>query len=108
MYLYKVYIHLLFLLVVVLKSEIKPRDAGLLWCVTQGSPLMAHRMLQKGADVNCYSEDMLSPLHIAVERYNTQMVRLLLRQPTVNVDIRDSQGNTPLHTAMDFRHLAVS
>ncbi|KAJ9581740.1 hypothetical protein L9F63_003917 [Diploptera punctata] len=68
---------------------------------------MVRKMLARGADVNCYNEDMLSPLHIAVERYDTRMVKLFLQQPSINVNIRDSQQNTPLHTALDFRHLLL-
>ena len=46
-----------------------------------------------------------SPLHLAVERLNAQIVKLLV-QKKANVNLEDSDGDTPLHCAI--RHYTLA
>ena len=37
-----------------------------------------------------------TPLHLAVERQNIEIVRLLLKNKNININIKDEQGRKPI------------
>ena len=49
--------------------------------------------------VPCYDEKEKSPLHVAAERGHAETVYALLEHCGASVDVRDSEGETPLHCA---------
>ena len=57
-------------------------------------------LLSRGADVNAVNLKRCSVLHVASVMKDSQAVALLLQQPDIDVNIRDSYGDTPLHEAI--------
>jgi len=59
-------------------------------------------LIDRGADYNAVNKDGVSVLHVTVQNDNPEMIRILLALG-VDVNIRASQGNTPLDWAVEFR-----
>lgn len=59
-------------------------------------------LLQHGADINQKFQGD-SPLHWAVRFGTADLVRLLLVQEGIDVDVRDDEGNSPLDLAREVR-----
>lgn len=58
----------------------------------------------KTIDINEHEEIYLNtPLHLAVLTINTEIVRILLKNPKIDVNSKNKAGYTPLHVA--FEHL---
>ncbi|CAL1531407.1 unnamed protein product [Lymnaea stagnalis] len=57
------------------------------------------------ANMDIQNVNLQTPLHLAVERQHTQIVRLLVREGC-NLNIPDKDGDTPLHEAL--RHHTLS
>lgn len=55
-------------------------------------------LLDSGANINLQTSTGLSPLHIAVIKFNSYIIKLLVKRGA-NLEIRDSFGFTPLFTA---------
>ncbi|WP_213106047.1 ankyrin repeat domain-containing protein [Candidatus Protochlamydia amoebophila] len=77
------------------------------FCLHQAVDWSNHRMLKlflnfKGASkhLNKIYIDNSSLLHLATLKQDSESMRILLAQESIEVDIRDSNGRTPLHTAM--------
>ncbi|XP_054710060.1 E3 ubiquitin-protein ligase MIB1-like [Uloborus diversus] len=67
---------------------------------------VAELLVQQGrANMNLQNVNLQTPLHLAVERQHTQIVRLLVREKC-NLNIPDKDGDTPLHEAL--RHHTLS
>lgn len=64
------------------------------------SNTMMSKLIEYGADVNdkCYYGNSL--LHKAVLELNLKHVRILLASEKIDVNIKNSNGNTPLHTLL--------
>ena len=56
-------------------------------------------MITKGFDVNAQDDDKWSALHYATQNYYTEIVKLLIKN-NADVNIKDSNGNTPLSNAV--------
>ena len=75
-----------------------------------GHALIIAMLIQKGANVNAQTskEDLLkTPLHDAVMHDHLASVQELLKAPSINVNLRDISGHTPLWHAVisGFVHL---
>ena len=57
------------------------------------------KLLNNGVNVNEPNKHGETPLYLASERGNTEMVKALLDSPGINVDKADSNRYTPLHVA---------
>ncbi|KAG8187082.1 hypothetical protein JTE90_016178 [Oedothorax gibbosus] len=67
---------------------------------------VAELLVQQGkANMNLQNVNQQTPLHLAVERQHTQIVRLLVREKC-SLNIPDKDGDTPLHEAL--RHHTLS
>lgn len=67
---------------------------------------VAELLIQMGkANLNLQNINLQTPLHLAVERQHTQLLRLLVREGC-NINICDKDGDTPLHEAL--RHHTLS
>ncbi|XP_014677222.1 PREDICTED: E3 ubiquitin-protein ligase MIB1-like isoform X2 [Priapulus caudatus] len=67
---------------------------------------VAELLVQQGkANLDLQNCNLQTPLHLAVERQHTQIVRLLVREKC-NLNIPDKDGDTPLHEAL--RHHTLS
>ncbi|KAK9301256.1 hypothetical protein QLX08_006332 [Tetragonisca angustula] len=75
----------------------------LLVCSFRHMP-MAREALSQGANVNCRRFDYLTPLHIAVQHNDTELIQLLCNQPSINTEARIIDGLIPLHKATFLGH----
>jgi len=87
------------------------REAGtalLVHACDTGSLVLVAALLERGADVNCERpSDGVFPILAASTNGNLAMLRLLLRQPGVQVDRADSTGRSALHRACQLGQAAV-
>lgn len=62
-------------------------------------------LASRGADINFKDEQQYNhtPLHWAVYQHSTASVTALLEQPGIELDLKDSSGNTPLKLAIGRR-----
>jgi hypothetical protein len=60
-----------------------------------------------GADVNRTDDEGITPLSIAAEEGNQQMVQCLVIELGAHVNLGDEEGRTPLYVAAQNGHLAV-
>ena len=67
-----------------------------------GSVSVAQSLLEKDISIIDYLDDKKwSALHIAIQNFNTDFARaLVLRQPHININLQDKDGNTPLLLAI--------
>lgn len=56
-------------------------------------------LLRQGADVNCIDNYSQTPLHYAANKGNIEAIALLLSWPGVSLDLTDTAGGIPLHSA---------
>ena len=56
-------------------------------------------LLQAGADPSIKGKKGSTPLHFAARGGNDEIIKVLLEQPKVKVDVKDSYGKTALHVA---------
>ena len=59
------------------------------------------RLIDFGYDVNHQDKEGKSPLHITFENYAPDLAQILITEFKANIEIRDKQNWTPLHTAID-------
>jgi ankyrin repeat protein len=66
-------------------------------------PLTVNLLLDKGADINAKAsnDQNKTPLHEAVIHGNSQMVMQLTERDSLNVQMKDAQGHTPLYYAVE-------
>ncbi|KAL6722043.1 hypothetical protein ACLMJK_001148 [Lecanora helva] len=64
-------------------------------------------LLRRGADPLVGTSGNRSPLHLAAEEGHLEVVRLLVQQPSINLDQKDFVGRTPLFMAANSGNYAV-
>ncbi|XP_065081230.1 uveal autoantigen with coiled-coil domains and ankyrin repeats-like [Ochlerotatus camptorhynchus] len=83
------------------------RTALFLACMKEVQIEIAEMLLAKNATlVNVSNNEYITPLHIAVERRNLNLVELLVEHGA-NVNAPDFAGETPLHSALEFGHVEI-
>lgn len=58
---------------------------------------MAKLLLENGASVNEQDKYRNSPLHRAASQGHLELIRLLIQQKGIRIDLTDREGNTALH-----------
>ncbi|MEO8400482.1 MAG: ankyrin repeat domain-containing protein [Gammaproteobacteria bacterium] len=81
------------------------KTTALLCAVQNGNCIMVEKLVAAGADIN-YSKDGDSLLHTAVSRGRVDMVEKLIKCKA-NINEGNDEGMTPLHIALNSKHLDV-
>ena len=81
------------------KEMLEAYKPEMLDCVRKNDIDKLKAMHKSGLLVNCCNKFGESMLHLACRRGNTDIVRFLLEEAKVNVNIRDDYHRTPLHDA---------
>ncbi len=61
----------------------------------------------RGDDVNALTALNISPLHMAVENERLNVIEALLKNPKINVNLQNKNGNTPLYRAAELGHQEI-
>uniref|UniRef100_A0A1B6DTF8 Uncharacterized protein n=2 Tax=Clastoptera arizonana TaxID=38151 RepID=A0A1B6DTF8_9HEMI len=82
--------------------------SSLQYAASKGWTIILEMLLDNGANVNICDKRGATPLHRASSRGNLPIVRLLTRNTRIQIDAKDSEGNTPLHLSCEEDHHDVS
>jgi len=87
----------------------RKRHCALEWAIVNNHPPLVQLLLSKGHDINDYMGRFYAgtALHIAVPGGHCPLIMLLLKNPALDLNKLDSDGNTALHIAIKWRHLEV-
>ncbi|XP_060087898.1 KN motif and ankyrin repeat domain-containing protein 4 isoform X2 [Heteronotia binoei] len=69
---------------------------------------MVKALLSCGADVNLQDDSGLSPLMVACQYGNVEIVKLLLFHPSCNIELTDKAGNSALSIALKSAHIEIA
>ena len=72
----------------------------LLCAAEYGSPACMDLLIRAGASVNTMDHNCFSPLYMSTIRGDLNCVKLLLQHRSINVNVQDSSGRTPLIAAL--------
>jgi ankyrin repeat protein len=70
------------------------------YAILEGKKDIAELLLDKGAAPNLQDHHKRSPLHLAIQNGQNNLIERLMGMDTVDLNIRDSDGRTPLHWAV--------
>ncbi|KAM0196841.1 hypothetical protein ACHAPI_005722 [Fusarium lateritium] len=83
-----------------INSRTKRNETPLHWAVVHGQREFAELLISQQADLKVQNEDKMTPLHIAVEKYDSDMIYLLLSTTHIDLELADIKGYTPLIIAV--------
>ncbi|XP_074596039.1 rabankyrin-5 [Brevipalpus obovatus] len=69
-----------------------------------GLEQVVQHLLEFGANVNAQDAEGKTPLHEAIYYQHGTITSTLLRHPSINLNLRDKNGNTPFATAMNIKN----
>lgn len=70
-------------------------------CARQGYETSLKMIIEAGADINIAKEDGQTPLSAAAAEGQERALEILLSQPNIDLDKKDSKGQTALHRASE-------
>ena len=89
----------------------EPREhlCALEWAILNNHPPLVQLLLSKGHDINNLegSNYSVTALHRAVPGCHCPLIMLLLKNPALDLNKLDMDGNTALHIAIERRNLEV-
>lgn len=85
-------------------DEAKSKSSPLHLCCQWGLTKTLQALIDHGANVNSIDRDTKTPLHIAIENSNDEIIGILLCHPSIDLKIRDKFGNTPFAAALTIRN----
>ena len=83
-------------------------DQQLYISVLRGDWIDSKYLLTRGADPNFYYHDRITPLHIAVENNDENLVDILLNHKAILPDFQNIYGKTPLMISIERRNNRAS
>ncbi|KAI9150385.1 Serine/threonine-protein phosphatase 6 regulatory ankyrin repeat subunit B [Paramyrothecium foliicola] len=86
---------------------VRGRGTLLLEAIDRRATSIAINLLRQGADPNLLTKKLQHALHLAAMNGDSEILRLLVESPCVDVDVRDELQRTPLHYAADKNHSKV-
>lgn len=87
-----------------LRVDLRKRTA-LHHAVATNNMELLELLLEKGADVNAISECNETPLLVAISYNHQDMIKRLLREPSVKLSMENIHGRTVLHKAVELGDL---
>lgn len=73
-------------------------------CCQWGLTKVLQALIDHGANVNAVDFENKSPLHIAIQNQQEEIISILLYHPNIDLRIRDKYGNTPFAAALTIRN----
>lgn len=80
----------------------------LIWAAANGNADVASELIQLGANVNHVENEGWSPLHFAAFNGHMDIVKLLLDQPDIDPQIRNTADRTPRDLATEFPEIVTA
>lgn len=85
-------------------DEARDKSSPLHLCCQWGLETVARTLIEHRANVNSRDADNKTPLHIAIENQQVEIISLLLSIPEIDLSLRDRSGLSPFATALTFRN----
>ena len=79
------------------EEQIAAYDAQKTTAVRNGDMATLRSLIEAGKDLNCCNKWGESLIHMACRRAHIDVVRFLLQEANVSLNVRDDYGRTPLH-----------
>jgi rabankyrin-5 len=90
-------------------SEISlTRESPLHMCCRLGLLQTVQNLVKNGANLNPLNNENLTPLHVAIKNKQEEIIKVLLEQPSIDLKIRDKNGNTPFALTLAVRNHKVA
>lgn len=80
------------------------KESPLHLCCIYGLTKTVQTLIEHGANVNALNYENKTPLHLAIQNQHETIISVLLKHPSIDMKIRDKQGNTPFATALTVRN----
>lgn len=85
-------------------DEAKDKASPLHLCAQWGLVKVLQNLIDHGANVNALDAENKSPLHVAIENQNEEIISILLCHPGIDLKVRDKSSNTPFAAALTIRN----
>ncbi|KAF5974836.1 nacht ankyrin domain-containing protein [Fusarium coicis] len=90
-----------------INSRTKRNETPLHWAVSRGHREFSELLISQQADRKVQNGDKMTPLHIAIDKDDSDMICLLLSDHCGELELADIKGYTPLITAVKKRNAKV-
>ncbi|XP_044763640.1 rabankyrin-5 [Coccinella septempunctata] len=85
-------------------EEARDKASPLHLCCQWGLDTVVRTLIEHRANVNNRDAENKTPLHIAIENKQDDIISLLLAVPEIDLSLRDKNGLSPFATALTFRN----
>ena len=85
-------------------DEAKDKASPLHLCCQWGLRAVLQTLIDHGANVNALDSELKTPLHVAIENQQEEIIGILLCHPSIDLKVRDKLGNTPFAAALSIRN----
>lgn len=83
-------------------------ESPLHMCCHHGFLQTAQILIKNGANLNSLNSENQTPLHVAIRNNHELIIRLLLDQSTIDLKVRDKNGNTPFALTLLMRNHKIA
>uniref|UniRef100_A0A1B0DLG8 Uncharacterized protein n=1 Tax=Phlebotomus papatasi TaxID=29031 RepID=A0A1B0DLG8_PHLPP len=85
-------------------EEARDKASPLHLCCQWGLVNVLQTLIDHGANINAVDCNSKTPLHVAIENQQDEMIGILLCHPSIDLRQRDKSGNTPFAAALLMRN----